>query len=99
MQKMSYVERWKDEKSCPISVKAHENGLPSGKSGSKIIRPWIMDAEYADTVDGSSSQMRSHSVTFTPGQENRLVYSTRLTCSQNMLNATTGRAADILSHV
>ena len=99
MPKMSYVKRWKDEKSCPISVKTPESGLLSGKSGSKITPHWTMGAEFADTVDGSSSQMKSHSVTFTPGQENRLVYSTRLTFSQNMARATRGRAADILSHV
>lgn len=99
MQKMPYVERRKDEKSCPISVKTHESGLLSGKSGSKIIPHWTMDAEFADTVDGSSSQMKSRSVIFTPGQESRLVYSTRLTYSQNMLRATRGRAADILNHV
>lgn len=73
------------------------NGSSSSKNGRKTTHHSTTVATSADTVDGSSSQMKSHSVTFTPGQENRLVYSTRLTFSQNMLRATRGRAADILN--
>lgn len=75
------------------------NGSSSSKNGRKTIHHSTTVVTSVDTVDGSSSQMKSRSVTFTPGQENRLVYSTRLTFSQNMLRATRGRAADILSHV
>ena len=75
------------------------NGSSSYKNGRKTIHRSITTVTCVDTVDGSSSQMKSHSVTFTPGQENRLVYSTRLTFSQNMARATRGRGADILSHV
>ena len=73
------------------------NGLSSSRNGKKKISHLTTVATSVDTVGGSSSQMKSRSVTFTPGQENRLVYSTRLTFSQNMLRATTGRAADILN--
>ena len=75
------------------------NGSSSSKNGRKTIHHSTTVVTSVGTVEGSSSQMKSHSVTFTPGQENRLVYSTRLTFSQNMLRATRGRAADILSHV
>ena len=75
------------------------NGSSLYKNGRKTIHRSTTVVTSVDTVDGSSSQMKSHSVTFTPGQENRLVYSTRLTYSQNMLRVTRGRAADILSHV
>ncbi len=73
------------------------NGSSSSKNGRKTIHHSTTVVTSVDTVDGSSSKMKSHSVTFTPGQENRLVYSTRLTYSQNMLRATTGRVADILN--
>ena len=75
------------------------NGLSSSKNGKKKIHHSTTVATSVDTVGGSSSQMKSPSVTYIPGQENRVVYSTRLTFSQNMLRATRGRAADILSHV
>lgn len=74
------------------------NGSSSSRNGKKRIRHLTTVATSVDTAEGSSSQKRSHSVTFTPGQESRLVYSTRLTYSQNMLHATTGRVADILNH-
>ena len=73
------------------------NGSSSSKNGRKTIHHSTTVVTSVDTVDGSSSQMKLHSVTFTPGQENRLVYSTRLTFSQNMARATRGRAADILN--
>ena len=73
------------------------NGSSSSKNGRKTTHHSTTVATFADTVDGSSSQMKLHSVTFTPGQENRLVYSTRLTYSQNIRNATTKKVADILS--
>jgi len=75
------------------------NGSSSSKNGRKTIHHSTTVVTSVDTVGGSSSQMKSPSVTYIPGQENRLVYSTRLTYSQNMLRATRGRAADILSHV
>lgn len=73
------------------------NGSSSSKNGKNKTHHSTTVVTSVDTVDGSSSQMKSHSVTYTPGQENRLVYSTRLTYSQNMLRATRGRAADILN--
>lgn len=75
------------------------NGSSSSKNGKRQIRHLTTVATSVDTVEGSSSQMKSPSVTSIPGQENQVVYSTRLTFSQNMLRATRGRAADILSHV
>lgn len=73
------------------------NGSSSSKNGKRKTHHSTTVVTSVDTAEGSSSQMRSHSVTFTPGRENRLVYSTRLTYSQNMLRATRGRAAVILS--
>ena len=75
------------------------NGSNSSKNGRNKTHHSTTVVTSVDTVDGSSSKMKSRSVTSTPGQETRLVYSTRLTFSQNMLRATRGRAADILSHV
>lgn len=75
------------------------NGSSSSKNGRKTIHHSTTVVTSVDTAEGSSSLMRSRSVTSTPGRENRVVYSTRLTFSQNMLRATRGRAADILSHV
>lgn len=75
------------------------NGSSSSKNGRKTIHHSTTVVTSVDTVDGSSSQMKSHSVTSIQGRESRLVYSTRLTYSQNMARATRGRAADILSHV
>lgn len=73
------------------------NGSSSSRNGKNSIHHSTTVATSVDTVEGSFSQKKSRSVTYTPGQENRLVYSTRLTYSQNMLRATRGRAADILN--
>lgn len=73
------------------------NGSSSSKNGRNRTHHSTTVVTSVDTVGGSSSQMRSRSVTFTPGQENRVVYSTRLTYSQNIRNATTKKVADILS--
>ena len=71
------------------------NGSSSSKNGRKTIHHSTTVVTSVDTADGSSSQMKSHSVTSTPGQENRLVYSTRLTFSQNTARATPGRGVVI----
>lgn len=73
------------------------NGSSSSKNGKRRTHHSTTVVTSVDTVDGSFLRKKSHSVTFTPGRESRLVYSTRLTYSQNMLRATTGRAADILN--
>ena len=73
------------------------NGSSSSKNGRNRTHHSTTVVTSVDIVGGSSSQMKSHSVTFTPGQENRLVYSTRLTFSQNIARATRGRVADILN--
>lgn len=73
------------------------NGLSSSRNGKKKIRHLTTGATSVDTVGGSSSQMKSHSVTLSPGRETRLVYSTRLTFSQNMMRVTDSRVADILN--
>lgn len=75
------------------------NGSSSSRNGRNKTHHSTTVVTSVDTAEGSSSQKKSRSVTYTPGQENRVVYSTRLTYSQNMLRATRGRAADILSHV
>lgn len=73
------------------------NGSSSSKNGRKKTHHSTTVVTSVDTAEGSSLHKRSHSVTSIRGRESRLVYSTRLTYSQNMLRATRGRVADILN--
>lgn len=73
------------------------NGLSLSRSGRKKTHHSTTDVMSADTAEDLSLVKKSRSVTFTPGRKNQVVYSTRLTYSQNMLRATRGRAADILN--
>lgn len=72
------------------------NGSSSSKDGRETTHHSTTVVTSVDTAEGSSSQMKSHSVTSTRGRESRLLYSSRLTYSQNIQRVTRGKVADIL---